>query len=29
MALLREYHKAIGEIIFRHGGTLERFAATA
>ncbi len=26
MALLREYHKAIGEIIFRHGGTLERFA---
>jgi adenylate cyclase len=26
MALLRDYHKAIGEIIFRHGGTLERFA---
>src|SRR5437868_7431692 len=26
MTLLREYHKAIGEIIFRHGGTLERFA---
>jgi len=26
MALLREYHRAIGEIIFRHGGTLERFA---
>ena len=26
MALLREYHKAIGEIIFQHGGTLERFA---
>ena len=23
---MREYHKAIGEIIFRHGGTLERFA---
>ena len=29
MALLREYHKAIGEIIFRHGGTLERFAGDA
>ena len=26
MALLGEYHNAIGEIIFRHGGTLERFA---
>jgi class 3 adenylate cyclase/CheY-like chemotaxis protein len=26
MALLREYHNAIGTIIFRHGGTLERFA---
>jgi class 3 adenylate cyclase len=25
MALLREYHRAIGEIIFKHGGTLERF----
>jgi adenylate cyclase len=25
MALLREYHNAIGKIIFRHGGTLERF----
>jgi class 3 adenylate cyclase len=25
MALLREYHAAIGKIIFRHGGTLERF----
>jgi class 3 adenylate cyclase len=25
MALLREYHAAIGEIIFKHGGTLERF----
>jgi class 3 adenylate cyclase len=25
MALLREYHGAIGEIIFKHGGTLERF----
>jgi GAF domain-containing protein len=25
MALLREYHAAIGQIIFRHGGTLERF----
>jgi class 3 adenylate cyclase len=26
MALLREYHTAIGQIIFAHGGTLERFA---
>jgi adenylate cyclase len=26
MALLREYHKAIGTIIYKHGGTLERFA---
>jgi adenylate cyclase len=26
MALLREYHSAIGKIIFKHGGTLERFA---
>src|SRR3984893_18028514 len=26
MALLREYHTAIGKIIYRHGGTLERFA---
>jgi adenylate cyclase len=26
MALLREYHRAIGEIVFRHHGTLERFA---
>jgi class 3 adenylate cyclase len=26
MALLREYHSAIGNIIFKHGGTLERFA---
>jgi adenylate cyclase len=25
MKLLREYHAAIGRIIFRHGGTLERF----
>jgi class 3 adenylate cyclase/GAF domain-containing protein len=25
MALLRDYHAAIGRIIFRHGGTLERF----
>jgi adenylate cyclase len=25
MALLRDYHAAIGEIIFKHGGTLERF----
>jgi class 3 adenylate cyclase len=25
MALLRKYHAAIGEIIFKHGGTLERF----
>jgi adenylate cyclase len=26
MALLREYHSAIGTIIYKHGGTLERFA---
>lgn len=26
MSLLREYHAAIGKIIFQHGGTLERFA---
>jgi adenylate cyclase len=26
MALLREYHTAIGKVIYRHGGTLERFA---
>jgi len=26
MALLREYHAAIGEIINEHGGTLERYA---
>ncbi len=26
MALLREYHTAIGKIIHKHGGTLERFA---
>jgi class 3 adenylate cyclase len=26
MAVLREYHEAIGQIIFRYGGTLERFA---
>src|SRR5262249_21690211 len=26
MALLREYHSAIGKIIFAYGGTLERFA---
>ena len=26
MALLREYHAAIGNIIFEYGGTLERFA---
>ncbi len=26
MALLREYHAAIGKIIFAYGGTLERFA---
>ncbi len=25
MAVLREYHAALGEIIYRHGGTLERF----
>jgi adenylate cyclase len=26
MALLREYHAAIGKIIYRYGATLERFA---
>ena len=26
MALLREYHAAIGEIIVRYSGTLERYA---
>jgi len=26
MALLRDYHNAIGHIIFKYGGTLERFA---
>ncbi len=26
MALLREYHAAIGEIIIKYSGTLERFA---
>jgi class 3 adenylate cyclase len=26
MALLREYHEVIGRIIYKHGGTLERFA---
>ena len=26
MALLREYHAAIGQTIFQYGGTLERFA---
>ena len=26
MTLLREYHEAIGQIIFKYGGTLERFA---
>jgi adenylate cyclase len=26
MALLRDYHAAIGRIIFKYGGTLERFA---
>jgi adenylate cyclase len=26
MALLREYHNATGKIIYKHGGTLERFA---
>ena len=26
MALLREYHAAIGEIINTYGGTLERYA---
>ena len=26
MALLREYHAEIGEIINKHGGTLERYA---
>jgi adenylate cyclase len=26
MALLRDYHRAIGAIVYEHGGTLERFA---
>jgi adenylate cyclase len=26
MARLRDYHEAIGQIIFKYGGTLERFA---
>jgi class 3 adenylate cyclase/putative methionine-R-sulfoxide reductase with GAF domain len=26
MVLLRDYHEAIGQIIFKYGGTLERFA---
>ena len=26
IALLRDYHEAIGQIIFKYGGTLERFA---
>jgi adenylate cyclase len=26
MAVLREYHEAVGELIFRYEGTLERFA---
>src|SRR5207253_8645317 len=26
MTLLREYHEAIGAILFKYGGTLERFA---
>src|SRR6201982_699123 len=26
MALLRDYHEAIGQVIFKYGGTLERFA---
>src|SRR5262249_60805076 len=26
MALLRDYHTAIGEIVIKYGGTLERFA---
>ena len=26
MALLREYHAAIGEIIIKYSGTLERYA---
>ena len=26
MTLLREYHEAIGKILFKYGGTLERFA---
>jgi class 3 adenylate cyclase len=25
MGVLREYHSALGQLIFRHGGTLERF----
>ncbi|GLS21993.1 hypothetical protein GCM10007874_50100 [Labrys miyagiensis] len=26
MAILRDYHRCLGEVIFSHGGTLERFA---
>jgi hypothetical protein len=29
MALLRDYHAAIGEIIIKYNGTLERYAVTA
>ena len=29
MALLRDYHAAIGEIIIKYNGTLERSLATA
>jgi hypothetical protein len=28
MALLRDYHAAIGEIIIKYSGTLERMRAT-
>jgi hypothetical protein len=26
MALLRDYHAAIGELVIKYGGTLERYA---
>ncbi len=29
MAVLREYHAAVGEIIIEHEGTVERFAGDA
>ena len=29
VALLRDYHAVVGELVFQHGGTLERFAGDA